>query len=67
MDEAILKPTTAETNAVYQQLSRVLLEDGILIPMCLPPTTTIAHTDISGIVINSFFPQIVQMQTVKRT
>ncbi|CAN5472103.1 ABC transporter substrate-binding protein [soil metagenome] len=67
MDEAILKPTPAETNAVYQQLSMVLLDDGILIPMCLPPTTTIAHTDISGIVINSFFPQVVQMQTVKRT
>jgi len=67
MDEAILKPTIAERDAVYQQLSQVILDDGILIPMCLPPTTTIAHTDIAGVVINSFFPQVVQMQTIKRT
>ncbi|MET0702820.1 MAG: ABC transporter substrate-binding protein [Mycobacterium sp.] len=67
MDDAILKPTPAEMNAVYQQATQVLLDDGILIPMCLPPTTTIAHTDISDIVINSFFPQVVQMQTIKRT
>ncbi len=67
MDEAVLKPTPAEMYAVYQQASQVLLDDGILIPMCLPPTTTIAHTDIDGIVINSFFPQIVQMQEIKRS
>ena len=67
MDDAVLKPTPAEMNAVYQQMSQLILDEAILIPMCMPPTTTIAHTDVTGIVINSFFPQVVQMQTIKRT
>ena len=67
MDEAILKPTPAEMNAVYQQLSQVFADDGILIPMCVPPTSAIAHTDIAGIAVNSYFPQVLLMQGIKRT
>jgi peptide/nickel transport system substrate-binding protein len=67
MDEAILKPTPAEMNAVYQQLSQVFADDGILIPMCVPPTSAISHTDIAGIAVNSYFPQVLLMQGIKRT
>ena len=67
MDEAVLKPTTAEMNAVYQQLSKVIYDDGILIPMLVPPVSTVAHTDIAGIQVNSYFPQVLVVQDVKRT
>jgi peptide/nickel transport system substrate-binding protein len=66
MDEAILKPTSDEMNAVYQQLSEVFNDDAVLIPMCVPPTSAISHTDIAGIEVNSYFPQVLVMQGVKR-
>ncbi|GLP77346.1 ABC transporter substrate-binding protein [Mycobacterium antarcticum] len=67
MDAAVLKPTTAEMNAVYQQMSQLMLDEAIVIPMCMPPTSAIAQSDITGIETNSFFPQIVRMQGVKQT
>jgi len=67
MDEAISKPTPAEMNTVYQQLSQIITDEGMLIPMCVPPTSAIAHTDITGIVVNSYFPQVLLMQDIKRT
>ena len=67
MDEAVLKPTVDEMNSVYQQLSKVIYDDGILIPMLVPPISTVTHTDIAGIQVNSYFPQVLAMQDVKRT
>ncbi|MET0454618.1 MAG: ABC transporter substrate-binding protein [Mycobacterium sp.] len=67
MDEAVVKPTVGEMNSVYQQLSKVIYDDAILIPMLVPPVSTVAHTDIAGIQVNSYFPQVLAMQDVKRT
>ncbi|MET0701243.1 MAG: ABC transporter substrate-binding protein, partial [Mycobacterium sp.] len=66
MDDAILKPTIDEMNAVYQQLSQVFNDDAVLIPMCVPPTAAITHTDITGIAVNSYLPQVLLMQGIKR-
>ena len=67
MDEAILQPSTAEMNAVYQKLSAVFADDGILIPMCVPPTSAITHPDITGFAVNSYLPQVLLMQGIKRS
>jgi peptide/nickel transport system substrate-binding protein len=67
MDEAVRKPTVDEMNAVYQQMSQLIFDEGILIPMCLPPTSAIAHTNVTGYEVNSFFPQVVDMRSAKRT
>jgi len=67
MDDALLKPTPAEMNAVYAQMCQLLLDDGIMIPMCLPPTSAIAHTAVTGYEVNSFFPQVVDYHAAKKS
>jgi peptide/nickel transport system substrate-binding protein len=67
MDDAVLKPTPAEMNAVYAQMCQLLLDDGIMIPMCLPPTSSIAHTAVTGYEVNSFFPQVVDYHAAKKS
>lgn len=66
MDEAIKQPTTAQTNAIYQQCSQLVLNDAIWIPLCLPPNSTIAHSYVTGIEDNSFYPPIFWPQSLKR-
>ena len=66
MDEAIKQPTTAQTNAIYQQCSQLVLDDAIWIPLCLPPNSTIAHSYVTGIEDNSFYPPIFWPQSLKR-
>lgn len=67
MDEAVRQPTPGQSDAIYQRMSQIVLDDAILIPLCLPPNSTIAHTHITGIQSNAFFPQIVWPPTLSRT
>jgi peptide/nickel transport system substrate-binding protein len=66
MDEAVKQPTPAKMNAIYQQCSKIILDDAIWIPLCVPPNSTIAHKDISGIEDNSFYPAIFWPTTIKK-
>jgi len=66
MDEAITQPTTAQTEAIYQRCSQIVLDDAIWIPLCLPPNSTIAHSHVTGIDDNSFYPAIFWPQSLKR-
>lgn len=66
MDEAITRPTTAQTEAIYKQCSQIVLDDAIWIPLCLPPNSTIAHNYVTGIEDNSFYPPIFWPQSLKR-
>lgn len=66
MDEAVTKPTVDEMNAVYAECSKVVMDDAVWIPLCLPPTSTIARNHISGIEANAFFPQILWPPALKR-
>jgi peptide/nickel transport system substrate-binding protein len=66
MDQAVEQPTPAKMNAVYQQCSKIVLEDAIWIPLCVPPNTTVAHKYITGIEDNSFYPAIFWPNAIKK-
>lgn len=67
MDEAVRQPTPEKMNAIYQQISVMLLDEALFIPLCLPPNSTISHNYITGVQSNSFFPQIFWPQALHRT
>lgn len=67
MDDAVRQPTSEQSDAIYQQISQMILEDAIWIPLCLPPNSTIAHNHVTGIESNAFFPQIVWPPALART
>lgn len=58
MDEAVRQPTPEQMNAVYQQASKIVLDEAIFIPLCLPPYSIVAHNSLTGIESNSFYPMI---------
>ncbi|WP_370333322.1 ABC transporter substrate-binding protein [Mycolicibacterium hippocampi] len=66
MDEAVRQPTSEQSDAIYQQISQMILDDAIWIPLCLPPNSTIAHNHVTGIENNAFFPQIVWPPALSR-
>lgn len=67
MDEAVRQPTPEQSDAIYQQISGIILDEAIWIPLCLPPNSTIAHNYVTGIENNAFFPQIVWPPTLSRS
>lgn len=66
MDDAVKKPTVDEMNAVYAQCSKVVIDDAVWIPLCMPPNSIITRSHISGIEANSFYPQILWPPALKR-
>ncbi|MCV7424733.1 ABC transporter substrate-binding protein [Mycobacterium yunnanensis] len=67
MDEAILQPNEALRNEVYRRCTQLVVDDAIWIPLCVPPSTTIAHKNVTGFVSESFIPMTLQLQDLKRT
>ncbi|MCV7344468.1 ABC transporter substrate-binding protein [Mycolicibacterium rhodesiae] len=66
MDKAVQAQTPEETQATYQQCSKIILDDAIWIPLCLAPNSTIAHQYVTGIEDNSFYAPIFWPQSLKR-
>lgn len=66
MDQAVQALTPAESDAVYQQCSEIILDEALFIPLCLPPNSTIAHSYVRGIENNSFYPAIFWPQALSR-
>ncbi|WP_197375202.1 ABC transporter substrate-binding protein [Mycolicibacterium baixiangningiae] len=66
MDEAARQPTTEQMNRVYQRCSETVLDEAIWIPLCLLPNSTVAHSYLTGVEINSFYPQIFWPPALKR-
>jgi peptide/nickel transport system substrate-binding protein len=66
MDDAVQQPTWDKAEAIYQQCSKLILDEAVWIPLCLPPNSTIAHSYVSGIEDNSFYPAIFWPQSLKR-
>jgi peptide/nickel transport system substrate-binding protein len=67
MDQAVQAPNKEQMNAVYEQCSKIVIDDAIWVPLCLPPNSTITHKHLSGIESNSFYPQIFWPPALKRT
>jgi len=66
MDLAVRQPTAAKMDAIYKQCSQIILDDALYIPLCIPPNSTIAHSYLTGIEDNSFYPAIFWPQALKR-
>ncbi|MBB3752824.1 peptide/nickel transport system substrate-binding protein [Mycolicibacterium sp. BK634] len=66
MDKAVQAQTPEETQATYVQCSKIILDDALWIPLCLPPNSTISHSYVSGVEDNSFYPAIFWPQSLKR-
>ena len=66
MDQAVQAPTPEQAQATYVQCSKILFDDALWIPLCLPPNSTIAHSYVSGIEDNPFYPAIFWPQSLKR-
>ncbi|MFS0896689.1 ABC transporter substrate-binding protein [Mycolicibacterium litorale] len=66
MDEAVRQPTTEQMNEVYQRCSRMVVDEALWIPLCLPPNAIVAQNGLTGIEANSFYPQIIWPPTLKR-
>jgi peptide/nickel transport system substrate-binding protein len=67
MDEAVQQSTPEKANAIYEQCSKIVTDDAIWIPLCMPPNSTIAHTSVTGLEDNSFYPCIFWPQSLKRS
>lgn len=67
MDQAVQAPSKEQMNAVYEQCSKIVLDEAIWIPLCLPPNSTITQKSLTGIESNSFYPQIFWPPALTRT
>jgi peptide/nickel transport system substrate-binding protein len=67
MDEAVQEATREKAEAIYKQCSQMILDEAVWIPLCVPPNSTIAHSYVTGIEDNSFYPPIFWPQALKRT
>lgn len=57
MDEAVEKPKEAEADPLYRQCSKIIIDDALLIPLCVQPASIVAHDYITGVEPNSMIPQ----------
>lgn len=66
MDEAITKPTIDETNKAYVQITELIEDEALWVPLCRRPENMISHKGIDGIVQNSYLPSIFDAGAIKR-
>lgn len=66
MDEAVVQPDVEKMNAIYQRCTEIVVDEAIWIPLCLPPNSFVAQSYMTGIEVNSFFPQILWPPALKR-
>jgi peptide/nickel transport system substrate-binding protein len=66
MDEAITKPTTAETNQGYVEITELIEDEALWVPLCRRPENMISQNDIDGFVQNSYIPYIFDATAIKR-
>jgi peptide/nickel transport system substrate-binding protein len=66
MDDAVKLADWSQAEQIYQKCSQMIVDDAIWIPLCIPPNSTIAHSYVSGVEDNSFYPPIFWPQSLKR-
>lgn len=67
MDQAVTQPTAEKMNAIYVQCTQLLEDDAIYIMLCNTPYPIIARKDLTGIVLDSDYPEIFDSSKIKRT
>lgn len=66
MDEAITKPTVAETNQAYVVVSEIIEDEALWVPLCRRPDNTITQSSISDFVGDSYLPYIFNAGAIRR-
>ena len=66
MDDAVQQANWAQAEQIYQKCSKMIVDEAIWIPLCIPPNSTIAHSYVTGVEDNSFYPAIFWPQSLKR-
>lgn len=54
-------------NAIYVQATKLLEDDAIYIMLCNTPYPIIAQKDITGIVLDSDYPEIFDSSKIRRS
>lgn len=67
MDEAITKPTLDETNQVYLEITEIISDDALWVPLCLNPYNFVSHKYIEGVEQNSYLPYLFTPNKIART
>lgn len=66
MDEAITKPTIDETNQVYLEITEIIADDALWVPLCLNPVNFVGHRYIEGVEQNSYLPYLFTPNKITR-
>ncbi|HXL59765.1 MAG TPA: ABC transporter substrate-binding protein [Mycobacterium sp.] len=66
MDDAVKQANWAQAEQIYQKCSQMIVDEAVWIPLCMPPNSTIAHSYVTGVEDNSFYPAIFWPQSLKR-
>jgi peptide/nickel transport system substrate-binding protein len=66
MDEAIKKPTTDETNQIYLQITEIIRDEALWVPLCRIPQNMVAHAYIDGVEQDSYIPYIFTPNKISR-
>ena len=66
MDEAITKSTDDKTNDVYLQITKIIADEALWVPLCRIPQNFVTHSGISGVELDSYLPYIFNSAKIKR-
>ena len=66
MDEAVTKPTTDETNQTYLQITEIIEDEALWVPLCRTPQNMVMHGYIDGVEQDSYIPYIFTPNKITR-
>ena len=66
MDEAITKPTTDETNQTYLQITEIIEDEALWVPLCRTPQNMVMHAYLDGVEQDSYIPYIFTPNKITR-
>ncbi|GFH04705.1 ABC transporter substrate-binding protein [Mycolicibacterium hippocampi] len=66
MDEAIAKPTETEMNQVYLQITELVRDEALWVPLCRIPQNMVMHAYVDGIEQDSYIPYVFSPNKITR-
>ena len=67
MDVAVTKPTADETNEVYLQMTEIIEDEALWVPLCRIPQNMVMQSYIEGVQQDSYIPYVFAPQKISRT
>ena len=66
MDEAITKPTDTEMNQVYLQITELIRDEALWVPLCRIPQNMVMHAYVDGVEQDSYIPYVFSPNKITR-